>query len=688
MPPEKTPSPTFGHSSLKAGADPKITDSMGLTAMDYLEGKVTDAPNKTMSDQERMEARRLLLVEKNPLNERDGRGRTQLHIAAVQGELEPLRQFIKEGYDPNAMNAKGQTALYEVIDIYSNRISEETRTQIVGVLLDAGASPLPITSGGPDPLLAAFDKKYRSIFDALIGKGAVLATSIENGAHINTDELMSKAIQSQQRWAVDALLEAGVQIKFDDRGTIDAILRANQDGDPFWQDILSSLNPPNELLDTMLLNAANRQNDLHKVEGLLKLGANVNGNPDLGATPLAYAKSYEILDVLLDYGADPNNLNIKWMPALHAHVSNGVKFVERLIAAGADVNMQDRYGQSALHIAVRYDRTDNEAITTLLEAGADPLDRDIHNQTPLHLASNLDKLKLLWDFAPDKNQTLQNEPVINSILSFKSNGMYRHADVRGVLLQRELETINMLEFLIERGFTLEAQDKHRKTPLLIAVQKDQREVVSYLVSAGADFTDSTRLITFALNDKNEGMVRLLLDLGVEPPSTHTDYQYLPLLHLAARNGLYQATVDLLLTGTDPNTVDHEDKSALEHIDQKSPNKNRLSALLTKAMVGEPLPIGPGFNCDEAITHTEKAICASPALSEADYRMARAYSQATMKRRFVTSQTLLEEQRLWLRERSSDCLVDNPERPEAYELMAPCLLNMTQQRAAELKKHVK
>ncbi len=52
-----------------------------------------------------------------------------------------------------------------------------------------------------------------------------------------------------------------------------------------------------------------------------------------------------------------------------------------LIAAGADVNMQNKYGETLLHISIRRDRRD--MVTTLLDNNADINRADAPGWTPL-----------------------------------------------------------------------------------------------------------------------------------------------------------------------------------------------------------------------------------------------------------------------------------------------------------------
>src|SRR5258708_27279116 len=104
----------------------------------------------------------------------------------------------------------------------------------------------------------------------------------------------------------------------------------------------------------------------------------------------------EIAKLLLAAGSDPNaSMNRRHSGPLH-YAADGyiigpawdsvrqVQTVECLLAAGADVNAQDKNGAAALHRAVR--TRCSAAARFLLESGAVPTLRNKPGSTPFHLA--------------------------------------------------------------------------------------------------------------------------------------------------------------------------------------------------------------------------------------------------------------------------------------------------------------
>jgi hypothetical protein len=104
----------------------------------------------------------------------------------------------------------------------------------------------------------------------------------------------------------------------------------------------------------------------------------------------------EIVRRLLASGSDPNaSMNMRHSGPLH-YAADGyisgpdwdperqVQTIARLLAAGADVNAQDKNGASALHRAVRTRCA--AAARVLLKAGGDPTLRNKPGSTAFHLA--------------------------------------------------------------------------------------------------------------------------------------------------------------------------------------------------------------------------------------------------------------------------------------------------------------
>ena len=120
--------------------------------------------------------------------------------------------------------------------------------------------------------------------------------------------------------------------------------------------------------------------DIEVIKQHLAAGADVNAKNDSGLTPLHYAESKEIAEILITAGADVNAGG--QMTPLHYAASDGKKEIaELLIANGADVNAQSLVGMTPLREAANQG---HDLIVELLVAkGADVNLKDSGGRTPL-----------------------------------------------------------------------------------------------------------------------------------------------------------------------------------------------------------------------------------------------------------------------------------------------------------------
>ena len=141
------------------------------------------------------------------------------------------------------------------------------------------------------------------------------------------------------------------------------------------------------------------------VEELLRAKADVNIQALSGDTALIYAAeqhNQECLFALLDNGASPNISNHNGCSALILS-ANCLKCVQKLIAAGAEVNAMDANGKTPITNAAGAGNID--CIKHFIESGA-----DVNNQNGFHTAlmaaaenNHLDCLKLLIQEGADLN---------------------------------------------------------------------------------------------------------------------------------------------------------------------------------------------------------------------------------------------------------------------------------------------
>ncbi len=146
--------------------------------------------------------------------------------------------------------------------------------------------------------------------------------------------------------------------------------------------------------DASPLFLAAMSNDRDNVALLLNHHADVNQKMDLigmfPTSPLLDAVTFgdpEVLRALIKGGANVHETDPDGMTALDwAVVAHQTEAAKALIAAGADVNAVDRFGYTPLMYAATIDFGDPSTVTELLKAGANPNLKDKKGQTALALA--------------------------------------------------------------------------------------------------------------------------------------------------------------------------------------------------------------------------------------------------------------------------------------------------------------
>ena len=266
------------------------------------------------------ETLRALLQKKAEVNATEGDGATALHWASYRDNVESAKLLLGAGAKVNSANDLGATPLWAACQNGSEAM--------VRLLLDAGANPNTALLLGETPLMVA----------ARAGKPAVAELLIAKDANINARAARG---QTALMWAVAQKHPDVVKVLL----AHGADLRARSEE---WSEVMAL--PPHGYLeynraiphgnDTALLFAA-RVGDLESAKLLAAAGADLNDADAWGvsATTLAAHAGFEdMVEFLLDKGADANAAAAGFT-ALHAAVMHrNEKMVAALLAHGADPN--------------------------------------------------------------------------------------------------------------------------------------------------------------------------------------------------------------------------------------------------------------------------------------------------------------------------------------------------------------
>ena len=470
---------------LKAQADPNIIDKFGMTAIVFAIINSNFKMFKCLID-----------ANADPCIEAVF-GFSGLHYACGLGRIKMLKRILKYT-KPNFQLSNGMTPLYAGC--------VEGQIKVVKLLIKANADP-NIPCENMTPLCAA------CIFGNL--KLVKILLNSKANPNYHDDELypvLCGAIQSNCLEIVDILLKANANP--------DARVGNNK--------------------STPLHIACLRRN-LDITKSLLRAKANPNVQDISGDTPLATAITadkislplswhnhaaprninvYEIVDALLEAGADPNIPNNENSTPLHKAAETGMAdIVTRLLKGKAYLNIQTTEGTTPLHEATHYGHLG--AIKVLLHNHADPNITDYTNEmAPLHIActdSNPDgSLEIVKVF-------LSNSKTDPNILNAKHLTPLHYAAFNVHL--------KILQCLIASNANPNIQDQEGDTPL------------HFLSRHNASNEDDI----LACSE----MVNMLLEANADPNVQCYKKMWAP-LHFACYNGLLQIVVSLLKAKANPN----------------------------------------------------------------------------------------------------------------------------------------
>ncbi|EPS35673.1 hypothetical protein H072_10925 [Dactylellina haptotyla CBS 200.50] len=310
---------------------------------------------------------------------------------------------------------------------------------------------------------------------------------------------------------------------------------------------------------------------------LLTNGANVDGIkinggfPRTQGTPLwEAAKNHHIgvVRILLDLGADPNQVGIRRTAPLYEAVGNGATDISRLlIDKGAITEDRDHHGKVKTVMGVEewHPRT---LLKTSFKGRYEAL-------------VNI----FLEELGPSK---IQGEKGYYALLDAAKSGMYHKVtelvkqcagtkfrdDCNDVALAEAARTglnneIQIIEFLLGEGASIEGRDKDGRTALIKAACYGDLELIKFLLEHGADLENKDRwgqtaLATIAsVGDEEFLEIAVFLVRSGSNIETRNAEGQTPLA-IAAKQSLGLMHLLLLKLGADPGTKDDLMRTPLMH----------------------------------------------------------------------------------------------------------------------------
>ncbi|KAM6476480.1 ankyrin repeat-containing domain protein [Trichoderma sp. SZMC 28011] len=203
------------------------------------------------------------------------------------------------------------------------------------------------------------------------------------------------------------------------------------------------------------------------------------------------------------------------------------KATRQTFSKGANVNIKDRYGRTALFYAAWNGHM--TIVQRLVKAGARMDVMDSIGGTPISyaLCYGHEKIanELMRGAQPDSVDEIRRElllsavehghdPIVKRLLD--SGADPGATDDQGnslVTLAIKQGKRNIIDLLIERGANVNKRDRNGKTPLILAINQNATKLIELLLEKGAD---ANKCDLYAIHESNDNVVDLLLRHGADP----------------------------------------------------------------------------------------------------------------------------------------------------------------------------
>lgn len=420
---------------INSGASLDLQNNQGKTALMY-----TGSAKYGEKDRD-CEGIKILLEAGANIHIRDLDGYTALTHAVEQGQLQATETLIKAGADVNSKNNRDETLLFTALVGKTEALQGE---RLYSWVVDAKRRLIRTQKHKATPLQV---KMYDLLIKKLTAAGSRL-TDIEE-LQVATDECLSpRSIGNKSEIALKCS-GIGAHLDMQDKKGYTALMYAVENDDPQTARLLIDAGVNVNTRDYHYHTTAFHRASTHGIHvELLRLlerqGADINAKNKKGFTPLMAAISS------LHFVSNKNNDSRTKIEEI----------VKTILNLGADVDMKDEHGQTALTLARKSENT--YIINLLTKAGS-------KDQKSALLARHIrpNTMRALIKAGLDINQ--QNVTGETALMLAVKTG--------------KAERVNIL---IDAGANPDLQDKKGRTPLRYAAQRNFGDIVTLLLKAGAN----------------------------------------------------------------------------------------------------------------------------------------------------------------------------------------------------------
>jgi ankyrin repeat protein len=438
---------------------------------------------------------RLLLKCGADMDAFDNSGSTPLHLAISESKLPAAEVLLKHGANTDLQNNKHQTALHLAW--------QHGQLDIIRLLLENGANLDALDDDGSTLLHLAISESKPPAAELLLKHGAKI--DLQNNKRQTALHL---ALQHGHLEIIRLLLENGANLDaLDDDGSTLLHLASSRSELPVAELLLkhgANVDLQNNKRQTAL-HLALQRGHLEVIRLLLENGANVDALDSDGSTPLdlgifSDANSWRVeqaVGLLLERGANINLRNPEGQTILHKASRRGdIDTIYRISKHGPDVNALDNNGSTPLDLAISDANSwrVEEVVRLLLEHGADTNLRNGQGQTALHKASLRGYPSIIYLIvyhgadvdAQDNDGSTPLHLMISKVSmdSEASNGSEASEDSEYSEEYKvfvDFETLRkVIGLLLKHGASVHRENNQGKTPFQVAAERGLEEITGLL----------------------------------------------------------------------------------------------------------------------------------------------------------------------------------------------------------------
>lgn len=647
--------------AVQEGANTKAVHEAGQTLLMVV---AADNPN--------LDVLEYFLEQGIDVNARSAAGETALLLAARRSKPEAVAALLAAGANLAQVDSGGGTALWLAARHNAN-------PAMVQVLAKAGISPNQPNTNGVTPLMAALGNPQReAVMAGLLAAGAdpeattpqqgslllygmeqrlslEVLQSLVNPKTVNVQDSkgntsLLRALESHNGEMVQRLLEAGADASIkNSEGVSPMQLALNNYDEAFALQLVqaqAAINRASDVVNvqdrqgnTLLMRLAGRSADMKLMASLVGMGADLTLKNRQGESTftlfknnwqvekrhtflinsIPYITNATMLEGFFKAGANVNEASESGFTPLMAAASlkKSQGLAERLLQAGAQADVRDKEGWSALHFAARYGTA--QTVNALLAKGVAVDVRTEKNYTPLMLAAGNNDLAVVHALLQaGANPTAQGEKgwtpimfaaskakdpqVLEALLAkgaslasgFEDNGTALH------VAARNNPQAAIVQYLLGKKLSAMTTTKEGFTPVAYAVENSNPEVLTLLLQASAGTTleasQVNPLMWAAEKATTPAVIKALVFAGYDMNRTNK-YDLTPLMIAANDNENPEITGMLLTLGADGRIKGRSGRTAFEHASYTL-KKHQVYWQLKDAQFNEPKALTPELQAEK------------------------------------------------------------------------------------------